>query len=97
MDKKAQQVRVRQVWTDSKPGSDRHLLVVSIEARHPVGWRHSGDPLPDKPTHAICKPVQRGALGVYSPIPGARAVTIRLDRFRPTASGYRLVEDTLHE
>lgn len=72
-------VRVGQVWADNDPRSvGRTLEVVAVDS-----------------THATCK-VLTGRLPevnngfVSTPVKSTR---VRLDRFRPTATGYKLVKD----
>lgn len=93
----AVQVKVGQVWADNDPrtSGNRMLRVDAIEARLPVGRRRSvgkGDALPDHPTHAVCMlGFLRGDR--FMPHLTGRQTIVRLDRFRPTSTGYRLVSD----
>lgn len=79
-------VRVGQVWADNKPGKrDRTFRVLRLLARAPDYGR---------PTHAEVEPARRDEHGAWHRNWSLPAPTvIRLDRFRPTASGYRLMQD----
>lgn len=85
------EVRVGQVWADNDKRSSRHVRVVHFEVRD--HWRRLvTDPaLQAHPTHARCMTVARND-GVQPWRDVGPAVSIRLDRFRPTANGYRLVD-----
>lgn len=65
-----------QVWQDcDKRAGGRQITVVSVDA-----------------THAECREVAYNQLdGIVADLPGARKTRIRLDRFRPVSTGYRLV------
>lgn len=80
-------VRVGQVWADNdKRSAGRHVLIVAIEDGQ------LAYPFPDRAVVALCTPDGRV---IFSGRNGKETRTrIRLDRFRPTASGYRLVKDT---
>lgn len=101
-EKKQQQespvVRVGQVWADNDPRfTDRRLRVLSYEVRD-SGRRLVTDPgKQNRPTHALCAVLElRGHLhpGIRWDDTGRR-VSVRLDRFRLTTNGYRLVEDVV--
>ena len=80
-------VRPGQIWADNdKRGYGRTVRVVEIVERH-IGGRPS---MGRGVLHAVVEQVS--ARDGYRPA-GGRRTTIRLDRFRPTASGYRLVQD----
>jgi hypothetical protein len=67
---------VDQIWQDNDPRSPgRYLKLIAVDD-----------------THATAVPVEWDDLfGVAHPMGGARATRIRLDRFRPTSTGYRYV------
>lgn len=72
-------VRVGQIWQDcDKRGYGRRLRIEAVDA-----------------THADCREVTIAPQGAVVLVSGPRVRTrIRLDRFRPTSTGYRLVQDT---
>lgn len=69
-------VKVGQIWQDNDPRSpDRYLFVTATDA-----------------THAAVRQVAYNPITKISvPLPGVRGTRIRLDRFRPTSTGYRYV------
>jgi hypothetical protein len=84
-------VRVGQVWTDNDPRAEgRTLKVLEIKRRQymaTASWRYQqfeGD-------FALCQ-VLTERMGTRKSQLG-RKVWIRVDRMRPTATGYRLVAD----
>lgn len=80
-------VKPGQIWADNDPrGYGREVRVIEIVRRHTGG---NGAHYPAGVEHAVVEQVDpRGGSGK----PGRRS-TIRLDRFRPTANGYRLIRD----
>jgi hypothetical protein len=84
-------VRVGQVWEDTdKRHPGRRVQVVRLETVHLRVWsgtemRYVTEDIPV----AVCR---RAGAPVLS-----RETRIRVDRFRPTSTGYRLVEDVLTE
>jgi hypothetical protein len=82
-------VRVGQVWADNDPrtGGGRLLKVYELDSR--TTWTRDNSAL--SVPIAICRRVvgpNRESVG--------RRLEIRIDRFRPTSTGYRLVEDVNH-
>lgn len=76
------QVRVGQVWADNDwRCAGRHVRVVEIDATHA--------------TVELCDQRGRPASGheAQQKAQPGRRTRIRLDRFRPTSTGYRLVRD----
>jgi hypothetical protein len=71
-------VKVNQVWADNDPRCpNRYLRVLRIE---------NGK--------ALVETVQRARTATgWRPGPVTRLTRIRIDRFKPTRTGYRLVED----
>jgi hypothetical protein len=70
-------VRVGQVWKDNdKRMPERYLRVMRVEGGF-SSW------------FAFCK---RAGTPNFEPIPEAREVRIAFERFRPTSTGYALVE-----
>lgn len=58
-------------------------------------WRSAGRTIEVEEvtaTHAICKVLTKVDSPAYGP-PNGRRTRIRLDRFRPTSTGYRLMSD----
>lgn len=96
MDKGAQQVKAGQVWADNDPrAAGRTIRVLNLVPSRGHGGLNIPDGAP--PRYARCLvltdrakryPRSRSTVG--------RIIWIKLDRFRPTSSGYRLVEDTGH-
>lgn len=89
-------VKVGQVWADNdkRSGVDgRYVRVMHFEVRD--HWRRLVvDPLQQaQPTHARCMTMREDHGPPYGYIDVGPPVSIRLDRFRPTSSGYRLVSD----
>lgn len=75
-------VRPGQIWQDNDPRAEgRRVRVVELTGTHAIVELHS--------PRADYSP--RGA--GYPPAKPGRRTRIRLDRFRPTNSGYTLVED----
>lgn len=73
-------VRPGQVWADNDPrGPRRYLRVESVTDQ-------GGGP------RAILVPVAN-RLDAWVPIEGRRATSAAVGRFRPTSTGYRLVQD----
>lgn len=71
-------VRVGQIWQDcDRRSPGRYLRVIDLDAGRAVVRQ------------IAYNPVDR----IAAELPGCRPTRIRLDRFRPTATGYRLVED----
>ncbi|MEU8642300.1 hypothetical protein AB0C91_10320 [Streptomyces sp. NPDC048674] len=66
---------VDQIWQDNDPRADERLV-----------WIERIDQ-----THAHVRQVALTAAGESVPLPGVRRTRIRLDRFRPTSTGYRYV------
>jgi hypothetical protein len=74
-------VRVGQIWADNDPRAEgRSVHVVAVDATHATVALVDQRGRPARNT-----PVQRAEPG--------RQTRIRLDRFRPTSNGYRLLED----
>lgn len=73
-------VRPGQIWADNdKRSSGRYVRVDFLTAGR---------------THAYVEQVAYNeADRIAAEMPGARKTRIRLDRFRPTSSGYRLVQE----
>ena len=69
---------VGQIWQDNDKRADNRLI-----------WIERTDT-----THAHVRQVALTADGKPVPLPGVRRTRIRLDRFRPTATGYRYIADT---
>lgn len=85
MNREQPQVRPGQVWADNdKRGEGRFVKVVAIEPAQP------GDPH-TRPVPARALVVQTDRFGRV--VGKEKRTRIRLDRFRPTAAGYRLVLD----
>lgn len=87
-------VRPGQIWADNdKRGYGRRIRVVAIEAAMPAT-----DHTRAVPARAVVELVDqrgrpaRGAEHQQRAEPG-RQTRIRLDRFKPTSTGYRLVSD----
>lgn len=80
-------VRVGQVWADNdKRSAGRHLLVVAIEPARPA----TVGTVPAKAVVEQCDAagtVHRDGTG------RAKRTRVRLDRLKPTSTGYRLVKD----
>ncbi|WP_416477039.1 hypothetical protein [Streptomyces sp. LKA04] len=66
---------VGQIWQDNDPRSDGRRLLIE--------WIDD--------THAKVRQVALTADGHPVPLPGVRQSRIRLDRFRPTSTGYRYI------
>lgn len=82
------EVRVGQVWQDNdKREYGRKLRVVEI-----VNVHIPGQSSPTGVPHAVVELVAGRGVGYGQAKPGRRT-RIRLDRFKPTANGYRLVQD----
>ncbi|MFJ9740863.1 hypothetical protein [Streptomyces sp. NPDC101166] len=62
-----------QLWQDNDPRSEGRLLLIES-----IGE-----------THATVRQVALTPAGEPVPLPGVRQSRIRLDRFRPTSTGYR--------
>jgi hypothetical protein len=94
-------VRVGQVWEDcDKRAKGRRVRIVEIRNIHIPGRGSVGTGTP----HAAVELVSERGRPWSGLRPGeparaepGRRTTIRLDRFRPTSSGYRLVEDVPEE
>jgi hypothetical protein len=83
------EVRIGQVWQDNdKRGYGRRVRIVEIVNRHIPGRPSMGTGTP----HAVVELVTGRGVGYGQAKPGRRT-TIRLDRFKPTATGYRLVSE----
>jgi len=85
-------VRVGQVWADNDPRISKHSpRLLRVERIDENGSSQNGHP------HAECVLVERLTDGAGQPTGWARRTTrisrIRLARFKPTQTGYRLVED----
>lgn len=78
-------VRVGQVWADNdaRGYGGRKVRVVALEVRD--HWRRIVDGSDLPPTHARCVTLHMNGADK------ARHTSIRLSRFRPTSTGYRLV------
>lgn len=83
------EVKPGQVWADyDKRSSNRYLRVVEITAEHP-----SVEGNAPVPARAVVEEVAYNTeSGEVTPL-RSRQSKIRLDRFRPVSSGYRLVRD----
>ena len=80
----AVEVRVGQVWADNDkrhPGRYVQIAELPSQLYYSVG---------DGYRVAVCRLVVRRSDGAWEPT--GRVTRIRLDRFRPTATGYRLVD-----
>lgn len=67
---------VGQIWQDNDPRSyGRYLLIVDTDASRATVQQAAYNP----------------ATGTAVALPGVRATRIRLDRFRPTSTGYRYI------
>ena len=69
---------VGQIWQDNDPRAEGRQLLIE----------GIGD------THATARQVALTPDGQPVPLPGVRQSRIRLDRFRPTSTGYRYVTNT---
>lgn len=69
---------VGQIWADNDPRSEGRTLLIE--------WTDG--------THATVRPVALTAEGQPVPLPGTRQSRIRLNRFRPTSTGYRYLGET---
>lgn len=79
-------VRPGQIWADNdKRSAGRKVRVIAIEDAS--GW-DGGKRRPLVPARAVVEQV----VGRHNEGTGRRT-RIRLDRFRPTSTGYRLVQD----
>ncbi|MFH8813063.1 hypothetical protein ACH4GZ_38690 [Streptomyces hygroscopicus] len=68
---------VGQIWQDNDPRTpDRYLRIVDIDAS-----RATARPITYNPVTRIA-----------ADLPGGRPTRIRLDRFRPTSTGYRYID-----
>lgn len=87
-------VKVGQVWADAdKRSAGRHVLVVALLPAVPAPDAHSRA-LPARAEVALCTASGR----VIRTLAGKETRTkIRLDRFKPTANGYRLIQDAPEE
>jgi hypothetical protein len=71
-------VRVGQVWQDNDPRENgRYLRIIDVDASRAT----------------VRRVAYNETDGIAADLPGVRATRIRLDRFRPTSAGYRLVQD----
>ncbi|WP_438489525.1 hypothetical protein [Streptomyces sp. S186] len=69
-------VQVDQIWQDNDPRMpDRYLRIVDIDTSHATVQQVAWNP-EDR---------------IAADLPGVRLTRIRLDRFRPTRTGYRYV------
>lgn len=77
------EVRVGQVWADNdkRPKRTRYIRVTSFE-EHTDPFTHQAI------RHAVCE-AWYDEVGAKS-----RTVKIRVDRFKPTSTGYRLVSES---
>ncbi|WP_069769763.1 hypothetical protein [Streptomyces sp. LUP30] len=66
---------IGQIWQDNDPRAGERLI-----------WIERTDD-----THAQVRQVALTPAGEPVPLPGVRRTRIRLDRFRPTSTGYRYV------
>ena len=87
-------VRVGQVWADNdKRAAGRYVKVLGLHSRreHPVvrGRRIYTENVDVE--YATCEVVADRHGPRFGPGPVGRRVEIRVDRFRPTSTGYRLV------
>ncbi|MEU4772945.1 hypothetical protein [Micromonospora sp. NPDC023644] len=79
-------VRPGQVWADNDPrGYGRQIRVIAIEPAQPAKPHHRA-----VPARALVEQVTARTHDDGQP---GRRTRIRLDRFRPTSTGYRLVQD----
>ncbi|MEU3603759.1 hypothetical protein ABZ714_34390 [Streptomyces sp. NPDC006798] len=71
---------VGQIWQDNDPRNPgRYLRIVEINTAVSRAW---------------CRPVAYNpATGAVADLPGTRATGIRLDRLKPTSTGYRYIQD----
>lgn len=77
-------VRPGQVWADNdKRSAGRHVMVIAIEPGRPAEPHRTA--VPAKAAVVLCT-----ANGNKI---DSRVTRIRVDRFRPTSTGYRLVKD----
>ena len=85
-------VRVGQVWADNdKRSAGREVKVLRFWSR-PATMRERRSGRADDVQYAVCQ-VARDNWGRLAPFTVGRCVDIRVDRFRPTSTGYRLVKD----
>jgi len=84
-------VRPGQVWADNDPRSEGRRIEVVRLGTHRHRYWSSGEMgyVEEVVPVALCRRV--GAKK------GGRLTRIRIDRFRPTTTGYRLVADTAEE
>lgn len=84
------EVKPGQVWADmDKRSAGRHVRIVAVEEEQPTVAGNM--PIPAR---ALVEEVALNAeSGVVTPLRRARQTRIRLDRFRPNATGYRLIQD----
>jgi hypothetical protein len=81
------EVRIGQVWADNdKRGYGRRVRVIAIEPAQPGGPHKN-----PVPARAVVELVD--ARKNWPDTKPGRRTRIRLDRFRPTSTGYRLVSD----
>ncbi|MFI0914192.1 hypothetical protein [Streptomyces abikoensis] len=67
-----------QIWADNDPRCEgRYVRIVTIDDIHAAVRQVAYDP----------------STGIAVDVPGGRRTRIRLDRLRPTSSGYRYVGD----
>ncbi len=79
--KKHIEVRVGQIWADNdKRSQGRRLRVVAIEPAVPATPHHRAVP-------------ERAVVRDINEAPHKGFTRVRLDRFRPTSNGYRLIKD----
>ncbi|MFF9002645.1 hypothetical protein ACF1GW_35520 [Streptomyces achromogenes] len=64
-----------QIWQDNDPRTDNRLILIERTDA----------------THATVRQVALTPAGEPVPLPGVRRTRIRLDRFRPTSTGYRYI------
>jgi len=66
---------IGQIWADNDPRVPHRFLEIVAVSK----------------THATVRQVARTPQGATAILPGVRRTRIRLDRFRPTSTGYRYV------
>lgn len=86
-------VRIGQVWADNdKRAAGRELRILYLWSR-PQTFREANGQQPADVHYANCVVVRDDRKGRVAPRTVGRHVDIRLDRFRPTSTGYLLIKD----
>ncbi|MEU5946296.1 hypothetical protein ABZ793_12130 [Micromonospora sp. NPDC047465] len=82
-------VRVGQVWADNDKRSEgRRVRVIAIEPAQPAAPHHRA-----VPARAVVERVDANGQAMTNGKGTVPHTRIRLDRFRPTSTGYRLIQD----